>query len=245
MNYSPLQGKRALITGAGSGIGRAVARALAAAGVHLCVAGRTASKLESLRAELGSFPITVHAALCDLDQEDDVRRIRRHVESHFQSLDILIHSAGVIEMGLLAEVSPAEFDRHYRVNVRAPLLLTQTLLPLLRAARGQIVFINSSLGVRTKERAGAYAASKHALKALADTLRMEINATGIRVLSVFPGNTATPMQAQLSRALDQQYEPQQMLQPDDVAAAIRDTLALPPTAELTDLHIRPARKPGS
>lgn len=147
-------------------------------------------------------------------------------------------------MDLLAEVSLADFDRHYRVNVRAPLLLTQLLLPLLRAARGQIVFINSSLGVRTKERAGAYAASKHALKALADTLRMEVNADGIRVLSVFPGNTATPMQAQICQALGQPYEPAHLLQPDDVAVAVRDALTLAPTAELTDLHIRPARKPG-
>ncbi|MFL6646974.1 MAG: SDR family oxidoreductase [Sulfurifustaceae bacterium] len=244
-SLSSFQGQRVLITGAGSGIGRAIARHLAAVGARLCVVGRTASALESLCEELRSLPTTVHAVVCDLDQDDDVRRIRHHVEGNFGGLDILVHSAGVIAMESLDEVSLAEFDRHYRINVRAPLLLTQVLLPLLRATRGQIVFVNSSLALRTKERAGAYAASKHALKALADTLRMEVNAAGVRVLSVFPGNTATPMQARICRSLGQTYRPEQMLQPDDIAVAVRDALALPPTAELTDLHIRPARKPDS
>lgn len=158
-------------------------------------------------------------------------------------LDVLIHAAGVIALSPLATVSPAEMDRHYRINVRAPLLLTQSLLPLLRSATGQIVFINSSVGVRSKEQTGAYAASKHALKAVADTFRMELNADGIRVLSVFPGNTATPMQQQICATLGKSYAPQAMLQPDDVALAVVDALLMPRTAEITDIHLRPALKP--
>src|SRR5205814_5706068 len=107
--------------------------------------------------------------------------------------------AGVIATAALADVPIADFDRQYRVNVRAPLLLTQALLPLIVRARGHIVFVNSSVGRSIKPNVGAYAASKHALRALADTLRAEINPRGVRVLTVFPGNTATAMQAQLSR----------------------------------------------
>lgn len=157
----------------------------------------------------------------------------------------MIHGAGVISLAPLATVAPAEMDRHYRINVRAPLLLTQLLLPLLRASRGQIVFINSSVGVRCKELTGAYAASKHALKAVADTLRMELNASGIRVLSVYPGNTATPMQRQICKTLGKSYAPEAMLQPDDIALAVINALAVPRTAEVTDIHIRPAQKPTS
>lgn len=242
MNNSSLLGRTALITGAGGGIGRAIAMRLAACGAHLCLVGRTSAKLESLRAELRAPELTISTLTCDFDREENVIALRPLVERAFARLDILIHGAGAIAMAPLSRVSMSELDLQYRVNVRAPLLLTQSLLPLITAARGQIVFINSSLGVRTKEQAGAYAASKHALRAIADTLRAEINSSGVRVLSVYPGNTATEMQQQICRELGQEYRPENMLAPDDVAAAIVHALTLPPTAELTDLHIRPARK---
>lgn len=234
--------RTAVVTGAGSGIGRAVALRLAAGGIDLCLVGRTAAKLESVRTELGPCPATIHTLPCYLDQEDDVVTLPGRIGRVFARLDILVHSAGAITLAPLATASLPDFDEQYRVNVRAPLLLTQRLLPLLQAAQGQIVFVNSSLGMRTKEHAGAYAATKHALKAIADTFRMEINASGVRVLSVFPGNTATDMQRQVCRALGRPYAPETMLQPDDVAAAIVNALTLPRTAELTDLHIRPAQK---
>lgn len=243
MNTSSLAGRNAVITGAGSGIGRAIALRLAERGVGLCLVGRTRAKLDALAAELSSARAILHVLPGDLDKEDDVLALRPRVEHCFDRLDILVHSAGVITLAPLAAVAMADVDAQYRVNVRAPLLLTQSLLPLITLARGQIVFINSSLGVRTKEHAGAYAASKHALKAIADTLRAEINPTGARVISVFPGNTATAMQQQVCQELGQPYEPEAMMQPDDVALAVVNALTLPPTAEVTDLHIRPARKP--
>lgn len=233
--------KHALVTGAGSGIGRSIALRLAAAGAHLYLVGRTAANLESVKQELAATRISVHAILCDLNTDNDVANIRHTVRRFSERLDILVHCAGTITLAPLQAVAVEDFDRHYRINVRAPLLLTQTLLPLITEARGQIVFINSSVGTRAKERVGAYAASKHALKALADTLRMEINPSGVRVLSIFPGDTATEMQRQLCREQDRPFVPEAMLQPDDVATAVVNALTLPPTAELTDLHIRPAR----
>lgn len=232
----------AVITGASGGIGRAIALRLAADGAQLCLIGRSPGKLEALRAALAPSQTTIHTLCCDLDKEDDLRELPSAVAQVFPRLDVLIHAAGAIATAPLASVAPADLDRQYRVNVRAPVLITQSLLAPLQAARGQIVFINSSLGLRTKERAGAYAATKHALKAIADTLRMEVNASGVRVLSVFPGNTATGMQEQVCREFGAPYDPASMLRPDDVAAAVVNALMLPRSAELTDLHIRPMRK---
>ena len=233
---------RVVVTGASGGIGHAIAARLAAGGADVCLVGRSASSLDSIRAALGPQKNKICALACDLDKDDDLGALHTFIEARLGGLDVLIHSAGVIALAPLATVSAAEMDRHYRINVRVPLLLTQSLLPLLRSSRGQIVFINSSVGVRVKEQTGAYAASKHALKALADTFRMELNADGIRVLSVFPGNTATAMQQQICATLGKSYAPQAMLQPDDVALAVVNGLLVPRTAEVTDIHIRPAQK---
>jgi NADP-dependent 3-hydroxy acid dehydrogenase YdfG len=103
-----------------------------------------------------------------------------------------------------------------------------------------VVFVNSSAGFHPA-RAGwaAYSASKHALRALADGLRDEVNRQGVRVITIFPGRTATAMQEEVHRYEGRDYDPERFLQPRDVAAAVLSSLALPRTAEVTDLHIRP------
>jgi short-subunit dehydrogenase len=141
-------------------------------------------------------------------------------------------------------VAPVEdFDQQYRINVRAPYVLTQALLPMLRSRPGQIVFINSSVGLRAKANVGQYAATKHALKAIADSLRDEVNKEGIRVLSVFLGRTATPMQAAIHEMEGRAYHAERLMQSDDVAAMVINALNLPRSAEVTDISIRPLRKP--
>jgi NADP-dependent 3-hydroxy acid dehydrogenase YdfG len=137
-----------------------------------------------------------------------------------------------------------DLDVQYSVNVRAPYMLTQHLLPLLTAAQGQIVFVNSTVGLMAKRpEVGQYGATKHALRAVADSLREEVNANGIRVLSVYLGRTATPLQETIHRLEGREYHPEALLQPDDVAAVVLQALFLPPTAEVTDISIRPMRKP--
>jgi NAD(P)-dependent dehydrogenase (short-subunit alcohol dehydrogenase family) len=143
--------------------------------------------------------------------------------------------------------SPVDvLDHLYRVNVRAPYLLTQRLLPLLRRARGQVVFVNSSATMHASPGIAQYAATKHALRGLADSLRCEVNDDGIRVLSVYPGRTASPMQEHLHREQSPcaPYRAADLLQPDDVAAVIVQALRLPRTAEVTDVHVRPSVRPG-
>jgi NADP-dependent 3-hydroxy acid dehydrogenase YdfG len=125
-------------------------------------------------------------------------------------------------------------------------VITQALLPALRVRCGQVVFVNSSAGVNmqgTRHIAG-YAACKHALRALADCLRAEVNIDGIRVLSVYPGRTATAMQEAIHMREGRLYNPEDLLQPDDVVAAVITALDMPRTAELTDIMLRPMRKAG-
>ena len=144
-------------------------------------------------------------------------------------------------MGEIAHAS-IQFDRQYRVNVRAAYLVTQGFLPMLKARCGQIVFINSSVGLLAKRDVGQYSATKHALKAFADSLRQEVNADGVRVTSVYPGQTASQMQELLHRMAGEAYAPEALMQPADVAAAVLCALSLPRTAEVTDIAIRPMQK---
>jgi NAD(P)-dependent dehydrogenase (short-subunit alcohol dehydrogenase family) len=108
-------------------------------------------------------------------------------------LDALVHAAGVHATRVVADAPLADLDRLWSVNARAPWTLTRTLLPALAARQGSVVFINSSIWSNARGGLGGYAASKYALKAMADALREEVNSQGVRVPSVFPGRTATSM----------------------------------------------------
>ena len=105
------------------------------------------------------------------------------------------------------------------------------------------MFVNSSAAIGARPGIGQYSATQHARSALADTLRAEVNADGIRVLSVYPGRTATRMQERIFRAEQRRYEPERLLQPGDIAEVVVGSLALPRSAEVTALHIRPMEKP--
>jgi len=238
-----LSGQLALVTGAGSGIGRAIALELAAGGVGVWLVGRGVPALEATAAE-AQRNATGRAWSHPLDVADDAAllRLRDRLAAESDGLDILVHCAGTHFLGPVAEAPVAELDAQYRVNVRGPYLLTQLLLPMLRARRGQVVFVNSSAGLRARACVGSYAASKHALRAIADALREEVNADGVRVLSVFPGRTATPLQAAIHAEESKPYRPERLLQPEDVAAAVVNALALDRTAEVTDLRVRPMQK---
>jgi NAD(P)-dependent dehydrogenase (short-subunit alcohol dehydrogenase family) len=164
------------------------------------------------------------------------------VREVYGGVDILVHSIGLFRAGPIATSPIEDLDAQYRVNLRVPYLLTQELLPSLIERQGQVVFINSGAGSHPARGSwGAYSATKHGLRALADSLREEVNRKGVRVLTVFPGRTATPMQEEVHRFEGRPYDPSRFLQPEDVAASVVQALRLPRTAELTDLHIRPMR----
>lgn len=237
-----LKGTVAMVTGAGGGIGRAIALALAAEGATVCASGRNLSGLQEVLAE--ARPAGYMTALqADLTIDEDMEMLSDHLSSAGK-LDILIHAAGAIHQGQMQHARIEDLDLQYATNVRAPYVLTKRLLPLLAASCGQIVFINSSAGLNAKRAdAGQYAATKHALRAVADSLREEVNSKGVRVLSVYLGRTATPMQEAVCRQEGKEYRPDLLVQPGDVASVILTALVLPRTAEITDISIRPMRKP--
>jgi NADP-dependent 3-hydroxy acid dehydrogenase YdfG len=238
----PLANQFAVVTGASGGIGGALVRELASAGATPCAVGRNVDKLSALIASVTNLATRANSLALDLTQPENIELLRAHVEATFGHLDVLVHCAGAIAHGRLEDALPETLDLLYSANVRAPFALTRALLPLLRKPRGQIVFINSSSGLQARPNAGHFSATQHALKAMADTLRDEVNPEGIRVLSVFPGRTATPRIAALHEREGRTYEPDLLLQPSDIASIVTASLALPWTAEVTNISIRPMQK---
>lgn len=232
----------AVVTGASSGIGKTIASGLAEKGASVGLVGRNVGELENLADSLRTYSQRVQLYKVDLNLDNDIEKLREHIENDFGRLDILVHSAGVLSIAPLESSRISDFDWQYRINVRAPGLLTQKVLPLLKTQKGQIVFINSSVGLVSKKNNSQYAATKHALKALADSLRDEVNPLGIRVLSIFPGRTATPMQEMIFKWEGKDYPADRLLQPQDVASIMIHALSLPRTAEVTDISIRPMKK---
>lgn len=238
-----LTGQFAVITGASSGIGRAIALGLAAQGVKLCLVGRKLETLEEVAVIAKKTAPTVLYYAVDLTVDEDITKLTANLQRDFGQVDLLVLSAGVFSMGTLQKSSIQDFDFLYRANVRAPYLLTQTLLPMLLSSRGQIVFINSSVIMHTRANVGQFAATQHSLKAIADSLREEVNPEQVRVLSVFPGRTATPRQAIIHEMEGKPYHPERLMQPEDVASVVINALSLPRSAEVTDISLRPFAKP--
>lgn len=239
----PLLGQVALVTGASSGIGRAVAIALARHGASVCLVGRNLRRLALAHREAERHIPSVKTYRTDLTRDRDLRRLVSNVERDFGRLDILVHGAGVIALGPVETAPVSDLDLQYRTNVRAPYLLSQVFLPLLKREKGQIVFVNSSAGLLARANVAQYASTKHALRAIADSLREEINVDGVRVFTVFLGRTATPMQAAVYRQERRTYDPQGLIQPEQVASLIVATLTLPRDVEVTEARLRPLRKP--
>ena len=239
-DLNQLAGQSALVTGAGGGIGRALAKALSDEGATVCLVGRRREALEET--ERVCAPKHAHVCPTDLTEENETIQLVGQVSEDFGGLDILVHCAGVISHGKISDATVESFDAQYEANVRAPYLLTQRLLSMLTRNSGQVVFINSSVVTGPRAGVSQFAASQHALRAIADTLRQEVNDAGIRVLSVFPGRTATSRQAALHAREGKEYHPEVLLQPEDIAAMVVAALKLPRTAEVTDISIRPMLK---
>ena len=230
---------RAVITGASSGIGRAIAVAIASKGGSVCLVGRDQGRLEAVAkiSRETARSVLVHAA--DLSADGAAEALAQRVKQEFTALDILVHCAGIHLSGTLETTSVQQLNSLYRMNLRLPFALTRALLPLLKSRQGQVVFINSSQGLQAKGNTGPFAATQHALKAIADSLRQEVNADGMRILSIFPGRTATPRMKALYELEGRAYRPELLLQAEDIAQVVLDALLLPRTAEITNVEVRP------
>jgi len=239
---STLEGQIAVITGGGSGVGAALGLALARGRARLHLIGRRLEKLESIAAKARSYGSPTSCYSADLSTSSGQSELIKLLVGKLRDVDILIHSAGVYLANPIEQASLFDLDTQYHTNVRAPYALTQALVPLLKRRHGQVVFINSSSGVVAKPASSQYDSTKYALRAIADSLRAELNPHGVRILSVFLGRTASEMQEKIYKQDERPYRPELLLQPEDVASVILNALSLPGTAEVTDIHIRPMIK---
>ncbi len=220
-----------LITGAGSGIGAAVARLLHDRGEELWLLARSPERAADLERD---YP-GAHTLVADLADPAAVAALGGLPER----LDSLHHIAGVVELETVADLDPASLRAQVDVNLVSPMLLTTRCLPALRAARGLVVVANSSAGLSANATWSAYAATKFGIRAFADSLRAEEQDHGIRVTTVYPSRTATPMQEKVHEQEGRVYDRSRWIQPDTVAATILHVLDLPPDATIPEVTIRP------
>jgi NADP-dependent 3-hydroxy acid dehydrogenase YdfG len=223
-----------LITGAGAGIGAALTQRLADRGDDLVLLARNGDRAEDLRER---FP-GARTLVADLAAPATVGDALRD-QGLPERVDSLVHAAGVVELGTVEQLTSEDWSQTLDVNLVAPAVLTQALLPALRAARGTVVFVNSGSGLRANPQWSAYAASKHGLRALADALRAEEQPAGVRVTSVYPGRVATRMQEKVHAQEGKEYDPADWIAPESVADTILSALDLPRDAEMTDVTVRP------
>jgi NADP-dependent 3-hydroxy acid dehydrogenase YdfG len=219
-----------MITGAGGGIGSAIATALAPTHT-LLLAGRPSDRLDAVADRLGAttFPL-------DLTDTDEIEASCEIVDE----LDVLVHNAGVSIPGRVAESSVEEWHATFNVNVFGAVALTLVLLPALRSARGQVVFVNSGAGRTASPTMASYSASKFALRAFADSLRE--SEPQLRVASIFPGRTDSDMQRELVAFEGGAYDPDNFLRPETVAAAVVNAVATPRDGHLHEVVLRPGRR---
>lgn len=230
--------KHYVITGAGSGIGQAVADRLHRRGDALylsCRSGESAERLtrrypgsRTFVADL-SDPAVLAGAMAGLELPERI--------------DGLLYVAGALRLGTVAELTLEDWRTSLAVNLAAPAEMVRLLIPRLRHADGHVVFVNSTSGMKTQPDWAAYSASKYGLRALADALRDEEGASGLRVTTVYPGRTATPMQASVHDHEGRDYDPGRWIDPDTVATAVLTAIDLPDDAEISDLtvRVRPSR----
>lgn len=215
-----------MITGAGGGLGRALAAALAPTHT-LFLAGRPSDRLDAVAEEFGAttWPI-------DLGDPDGIEAVVEPIVE----LDVLIHNAGVAYPARVAESTVDEWRATMQVNVIGAVALTLALLPALRAAGGQVVFINSGSGINASPGLASYSASKFALRAFANSLRAD--EPDLRVTSVHPGRIATEMQERLVAYEAREYTPTQFLSPETVAKVIVDAVNAPRDAHIHEVIVR-------
>lgn len=223
---------RLVLTGAGSGIGDVLARRLTDRGDELVLVARSSGRAAELeRAHAGA-----QVVVADLADPGTLNGLGRQVDG---PVDALVHAAGVVELGPVARLRLADWEEQLAVNLVAPAVLTRELLPQLRQARGTVVFVNSGAGLTAHAEWSGYAASKFGLRGLADALRAEESDHGVRVTSVYPGRTATPMQQKVHEQEGKDYDASEWISADTVAGMILHVLDLPVDATIPDVTVRP------
>ena len=239
-----LAGKVAVVTGASSGIGEATARLLAKEGCNVALAARREDRLNTLAAELGEGALAAPADVTD--PAACAALVARTVE-RFGSLDVLVNNAGLGLYGSVAEGDPEDWRKMFDVNVLGVLYVTRAAVrQMLRQGAGDVVFVSSLAGRRVPRADGTvYAATKHAVNAVAEGLRMDVHEKGIRVINVEPGLVRTEFPESSYPSAEEYYAEKEYspLEAEDVAAAVVYALDQPPRVSVNEILVRPTEQP--
>jgi 3-oxoacyl-[acyl-carrier protein] reductase len=234
-----LHGKVAVVTGAGRGIGKAIARALAKCGCRLILCARTSVEIDDVRREIERGGGTATALPADLTRDDAINALVAEGRRTYGSVDILINNAGWGKRAPVVKIEPGDLDQTMRLNLRAPILLAKLLLPdMIARHEGAVINIGSVSGKAGEANGAAYSATKFGLIGFTQSLYEEVREHGIKVSVILPGFVDTPL-IPATRQLDRA----KMIQAGDIAQAVLYVLASPPTSCPVELTIRPQRSP--
>jgi len=232
-----LRERTAIITGAGRGIGRAIARAFAAEGATVVLAARSRADLAAVAAEVREAGGRALAIPTDVTQDTAVEALVEQAVTETQRIDILVTSAGLASFGPVAETKPADWDAMLSLNLRAAIMCCRAVLPtMIRQRSGTILNLSSIASRRALPGAAVYTATKAGLEAFSRVLAEELRPHGVRVGVLVPGAVDTP----IWDAMGSTPPRDKMLRPEDVARAAVLMATLPPHAALEELTLLPA-----
>ncbi|MGH7772068.1 MAG: SDR family oxidoreductase [Candidatus Binatia bacterium] len=235
----PLSGKVAIVTGAGRGIGRAISLLLSRSGSRVVLASRNESQLQAVGEEIRSQDGQVLVVPTDLTRDEEMKRLVEETLREWGSIDYLINNAGWGRTSPLVKAKIEDWDQTFQVNLRAPMFLSQLVLPTMIAKReGAIINISSVSGKTGQANTAAYSASKFGLIGFSQCLYEEVREYGIKVAVILPGFVDTQM-IPANRKLDRS----KMIHPEDVAQTVLFVLTSPPTSCPVEITVRPQRDP--
>jgi 3-oxoacyl-[acyl-carrier protein] reductase len=234
-----LEGKVALVTGAGRGIGKAIALILGTAGCRVMLAARSREQLAEVEREIAERKGTAAVVPCDLTRDDDIEKLVSECRRNFGAVDILINNAGWGKRAPVVKARVEDWDQTFRLNLRAPMLLAQRLLPaMIEKGEGAVINIGSVSGKSGEANGAAYSASKFGLIGFTQSLYEEVREHGVKVSVILPGFVDTPL-IPPNRQLDRG----KMIRADDIAQTVLYVLTSSATCCPVEITVRPQRSP--
>jgi NAD(P)-dependent dehydrogenase (short-subunit alcohol dehydrogenase family) len=233
-----LTGGVALVTGGSRGIGRAIAHRLASLGASVSICGRDRPALEESARQLAKIGVPVHTQIADVTKPADVTDLLAGTESTLGPITILVNNAGIGLFGPTHEKTEADWDRVLDTNLKGVFLVSRAVAPsMIRRGSGDIINISSLAGKNTFAGGGIYCASKWGVLGLSGCMAEDLREQGIRVSVICPGSVATDFSGRSPK------DSSKVLSPEDVAHAVETIVTQGPRSFLSEIHLRPLRKP--
>lgn len=235
---APLSGAVVLVTGGNRGIGRAIALRLAKLGAGVAICGRDPKALAAAEAELENFGSPIFSQIADVSRSADVTSLVDKTQAALGPISILVNNAGIGLFGPAHEKSETDWDRVLNTNLKSVFLVSRAVAPtMIRRGAGDIINISSLAGRNAFAGGGIYCASKWGLQGLSACMAEDLREHGIRVSTICPGSVATEFSGHSSK------DPAKVLSPEDVAHAVEMIVTQGPQSFLSEIHLRPVRKP--